>query len=143
MSNGTSFAKIAAGVGCGVAGALLLVVLLGLGTCAACAGNFATNMAEVEAKKAARLAALELEDVTGRYERQRFVVKGTVRNGGPDPVSYAKVEVTVFDASERPLDTKTTYAISSDALAPGSAKSWDVMFFDVDGIETYAYKVTD
>lgn len=139
----TSATKIAIGVGCGILGALFLVMLLGLGTCAACVGTVATNMVESEAANLERLRHVRFENVSGGYEGDWFTVEGTVRNGGAEPISFVRVRVEALDAQDRVLDTDTTYAVGGDALSPGAAKTWRVMFNGVRGIESYRYSVAD
>jgi Na+-transporting methylmalonyl-CoA/oxaloacetate decarboxylase gamma subunit len=125
--SGSSFWKIMFGVGCGV----VLAVLVMLGMCTMCVGKVALDTTQqIEKQKQEKkqsLASLEIKDAEGEIDGEWFKVRGRVCNGGSVPVNYIKVQADFLDRSGNVVDTDWTYAISSEQLAPGACKSFEIM----------------
>lgn len=118
----TSAAKIAIGVGCGI----LLAVGALMATCAGCVAIGAKGVADAEKAKKEALAQIEFEEVEGNERHDYIKISGKVRNKGTTSVSFVKVGVDLLDANGNTLDTDWTYAVGSEALQPGAAKSFDM-----------------
>jgi hypothetical protein len=92
-------------------------------------------------EKPTALASLDFEDVKGYRDGDYFYVKGRIRNNGSVAVTYVKVEVELLDKSGRVMDTDWTYAVSSEKLRPGAAKSFETMTAVDFHVESYRYKI--
>jgi hypothetical protein len=72
-------------------------------------------------------AECKIEDARGYVEGSFMYLKGRVRNDGQDPVKFVKVEVEWLAKDNTVIDTDSTYAVGSDELRPGGAKSFEIM----------------
>jgi len=129
--------KIALGVGCGI--------VLGVGAlfvaCTGCVAMVGHGMNEAKAKKSSALSHIEFEDVQGSRDGGYVKVRGKVRNNGPESVDFVKVQVDILDSSKKVIDTDSTYAVSSEGLAPGAAKSFEVMVRADDRMDSFKYHI--
>lgn len=89
--------------------------------------RFSDAMKQQEQQKAVTLSRIEFEDVEGYIDGNFMYLKGKVRNNGTAKVDFVKVGIEWLDASEKVLDTDFTYAVSSEGLSPGNAKSFTIM----------------
>lgn len=117
-----SAVKIAAGVGCGILAAIAISIIT-------CAGCIAVNMRNISDTENKALSHIEIEDIKGEMDSDsRYVrITGKVRNTGNTGVSYVKVGVDLLDKNDTVVDTDWTYAVSSESLQPGAAKSFDIL----------------
>jgi hypothetical protein len=119
----TTATKIALGVGCGI----LIAFGAMFATCAGCVAFVGKNMADTQLAKKAALAQVDFEDVKGERDGNYFIVTGKVRNKGEKAVSYVKVAAENLDKSGNVVDSNWTFAVASENLAPGDAKSFRIM----------------
>jgi hypothetical protein len=73
------------------------------------------------------LASVTIEDEEWYRDGDYFRTKGTVRNRGTTTLNYIKVGATFYDKDNQVVDTDWTYAVSGEGLAPGEARSFDMM----------------
>jgi hypothetical protein len=123
LANGGTFWKIMMGVGCGIT----LAVLALLSMCTACIGKVALDVEQQKEAKRRALTAVEVRDLEGEIDGDWFKVRGRVYNGGSEPVSFVKVQAEFLDRKGDVVDTDYTYAVSSEPLAAGASKTFDIM----------------
>ena len=95
--------------------------------------SYESSITEIETKrlreeneKKAALRSISFEDVNGELGRSYMEIEGKVRNNGNRKVDYVKVGVEWLDKNGKVVDTDWTYAVSSEGLRPGGAKSFRV-----------------
>jgi len=112
------------------AGVVLLVVTLSVPTVmwvGLVVFKVGSSVSESRQEKKAALSAIVFEDVEGYVDGDYMYLKGKVRNSGPAEVDFVRVEVEWLDATGTVLDTDSTFAVSGQGLAPGGAKSFQIM----------------
>jgi len=81
----------------------------------------------IQKEKQNAISAISFEEVEATSQGNYMYCKGKVRNNGTTPLSYVKVGVEWLDGRDKILDTDFTYAVSSEGLQPGAAKSFSIM----------------
>ena len=114
-----SFWKIALGVGCGIL--LATAALVG-----GCVFLFGYGIVKQDAQRRLEIAAIEIGELEGKTRGDWYTITGTVTNTGDRRVRFVKVECDLEHRSGEIIDTDWTYAVSSEGLAPGASKSFDM-----------------
>jgi hypothetical protein len=73
------------------------------------------------------VAQVVIEEKSAEFSGDYATIKGKVRNNGGTPVKYVKVAIEWLDENGVVLDSDNTYAVGSDELRPGAAKSFSAM----------------
>lgn len=131
----TSFVKTALGVGCGIVLAFLAMFV----ACGWFVANVGENMAEAERQKQEALSSINFEEVEGKIDGDWVRIEGKIRNNGSGEVSFIKIGVELLDSEGKVLDTDWTYAVSSEGLKPGVAKSFDLTIRKSQAMAQYRY----
>jgi hypothetical protein len=104
-------------------------------------GALGYRVTQEEKHNATILAKIKFEDVSGYIDGNYMYLKGKVRNDGTTTAQYVKVGVDWLDQNGKVLDTGWTYAVGSDELRPGSAKSFEIMTTTDGRMERFRYYV--
>ncbi|MBZ5727343.1 MAG: FxLYD domain-containing protein [Acidobacteriia bacterium] len=129
-----------------MSGVVLLVASLAVPTTSwigLVALKIGSSVAETKQAKNASLSAIAFEDVKGYIDGGYMYCKGKVRNNGSTAVSFVKVQVEWLDRAGNVLDTDYTYAVSSDSLRPGGAKTFEIMSRADPRMKRFRYKVQE
>ena len=119
------FLKIVAGVVVGIG-----IVIFGLLTMWNVAYKAGTDIQNE------KLSNIAISDLSGRREFQFYYVRGRVTNNGDEPVEWVQVGADYLNADGDVVDSNSTFAVRSDALAPGASKSFEIMTLANPAIET-------
>ena len=103
--------------------------------------RIASTLHEQEVQKNTALSKLAFEDVKSSGDGDYISIEGKIRNNGETPVNYVKVGVDYLDKNKTVLDTDWTYAVASEDLRPGSAKSFRIMTKRDPKMTNYRYQV--
>ncbi|MFO7676052.1 MAG: FxLYD domain-containing protein [bacterium] len=120
---------------------LLACVLLPLLTIGYTCAKFGDSVSKVKTDKIERLSRIEFEDVEGYIDGDYMYCKGKVRNMGTDEATFVKVNVEWLDKDGAILDTDYTFAVSSEGLRPGAAKSFSIMTPADRRMRSYRYHI--
>ena len=102
-----------------------------------------TDNLRKENEKKLALRYISFEEVRWWYKRSYMEARGKIRNKGTKKVEYIKVCVEWVDKNDKVLDTDWTYAVGSEGLRPGVAKSFRVSVPIDKRAETIQYYIMD
>ena len=98
----------------------------------------AARKAQLELRKRI-LEQVALEEVKNEETRHYITLHGKVRNNGEHPIDFVKIVVEWQDSRGTILETDYTYAVGSESLRPGQAKSWRITSPNDPRIRRYRY----
>lgn len=124
----------------GIIAFVLLVGLVGCIFLAKGCADVGTHMAKDQQQRSQALSALEFTGVKVTTDENWMYVKGSIRNGGSQPVKFVKVVVEWKDSAGNVVDTDWTYGVGATELAPGGSKTFEVMTKRVRSVKSASYR---
>lgn len=136
MTNGGSNKTLGCGMsslGCGLFG-IGCAILAVLGVLAIFFAVFmkgcydvSTSMQEEESANQQLTLAMKIVDNKWYRDGNYVYVKGRVKNTSAVPVSFVRVQAEFLNKSGEVVDSDWTYGVGAEILAPGDAKSFEIV----------------
>lgn len=126
MAKGTSFWKIAAGVGCGIVGAVFLMFAACSVLLVGSSESFQEGLRDslVESGQAAPPPQIELLDWEWVRDGEWVEIKGQLRNKSDESVSHLGLQVSFLDDGGS-LVERSTFVTNPITIEPGAIATFD------------------